>query len=60
MEFLHCYGRIKGVEIDKFFDLDYNTMSVRRKRLKEKIKKNKNLKALFDKINKDLIPLIGE
>jgi len=35
-------------------------MSVRRKRSKEKIKKDKNLKALFDKINKDLILLIGE
>ena len=54
MGFLHCYGGMEGVRFGKFFDLNYSTISLRRKRLKGKMKKDKNLKALFGKINKDL------
>ncbi len=54
MEFLYRYGGMKGSEIGKFFDLDYSTVSVGRKRLKGKMKKDKKLEALFDKINEDL------
>jgi len=45
---------MKGVMIGKLFDLDCSTISVGRKKLKGKMKKDKNLKDLFDKINKDL------
>jgi len=54
MEFLYQYGEMKGVEIGKFFGLDYSTVSLGRKRLKERLGKDKNLKVLFDKIKKEL------
>lgn len=53
MEMLYRYGRINQMEIGKMMGLDYSTVSVTRKRLRESMEKDKELKKLFQKIESE-------
>ena len=63
MELLFRYGGLKGVEIARLMDLDYSTVSKERKRLRESMEKDAELRRLVERIerkfvnSKDLTPL---
>lgn len=54
MDILYRIGSIKGVEIGKMFGVDYSTVSQGRKRLREKMQKDKKLKELVARIEQNL------
>jgi putative transposase len=54
MELLYKYGGLKGVEIGEIMGLDYSTVSRERKRLRERLKKDKELQALLGRIEEEL------
>lgn len=54
MELLYRLGGLKGTEIGEIMGVDYSTVSQSRKRLKEKLTKDKNLSALMQKIEDKL------
>ncbi len=54
MDVLYRIGSIKGVEIGKIFGVDYSTVSQGRKRLREKMQKDKKLRALVIRIEQKL------
>ena len=57
MELMHRYGGASQPEIGKVMgDLDYTTVSRERKRLREKIKTERELKAALDEIGTSLMP----
>lgn len=54
MDLLYRMGGIKGVEIGRIMGVDYSTVSQGRKRLREKLKKNKKLKQMVSRIERGL------
>lgn len=57
MELMHRYGGASQPEIGKVMgDLDYTAVSRERKRLREKIKSERGLKAALDEIGTSLMP----
>jgi hypothetical protein len=57
MEMLYSYAGLKGSEIGEFMGLDYSTISVGRKRLREKMLHHADLQALVKRI-KDKLSII--
>lgn len=47
-------GGIKGVEIGKIMGVDYSTVSQGRKRLREKLSRDKKIKQLVNQIERKL------
>jgi REP element-mobilizing transposase RayT/DNA-binding transcriptional ArsR family regulator len=54
MELLYKYGGLKGGEIGEMMGLDYSTVSQGRKRLRERLKKDKELQGLMGRIEEKL------
>lgn len=54
MELLYRRGGLKGPEIGRIFGVDYGTISQERKRLREKMEKDRKLRALFERIERVL------
>jgi len=54
MDLLYRVGGLKGVEIGEMMGLDYSTISQGRKRLNEKVQRDKKLKVLLNSIEKKL------
>ncbi|MBI4691215.1 MAG: hypothetical protein HY754_13270 [Nitrospirae bacterium] len=54
MDVLYRIGGIKGVEIGRIFDVHYSTVSQGRKRLLEKLQKDRKLRELLDCVEKGL------
>ncbi|MBI5198984.1 MAG: transposase [Nitrospirae bacterium] len=54
MDILYRVGGLKGVEIGEMMGLDYSTISQGRKRLNEKIQKDRNLRVLLNRIENRL------
>ena len=54
MDLLYRAGGLTGVEIGEILGVDYSTVSQGRKRLREKIKQNRKLKLLIDRIEHTL------
>ena len=54
MDILYRIGGLKGVDIGELIGVDYSTVSQGRKRLREKIEKDKKLKQLVDRIERRL------
>jgi len=54
MEMLYCYAGLKGCEIGELMELDYSTISVGRKRLREKILRHVDLQVLVKRIEDKL------
>lgn len=54
MDLFYRVGGLKGVEIGEMMGLDYSTVSQGRKRLNEKIQRDRNLKMLSGSIEKRL------
>jgi len=50
MDLLYRVGGLKGPEIGRLFGLDYGPVSQERKRLREKLPKDKRLRTLLDRI----------
>jgi REP element-mobilizing transposase RayT len=55
MDLLYRAGGIKGVEIGKLLEVDYSTVSQGRKRLRDKLKKDKKLKQIVNLIEGKLL-----
>ncbi len=54
MDLLYRVGGLKGSEIGKIFGVDYSTVSQGRKRLREKMKKDKKLRTLVKEIEDNM------
>jgi REP element-mobilizing transposase RayT/DNA-binding transcriptional ArsR family regulator len=54
MELLYKYGGLKGGEIGEIMGLDYSTVSQGRKRLRERLKKDKELQGLMGRLERKL------
>jgi putative transposase len=54
MDLLYRVGGLTGVEIGKIFDVDYSTVSQSRKRLAMKLKNDKGLRRLIERIETNL------
>jgi putative transposase len=54
MEILYRLGGLKGVEIGKMMGVDYSTVSQGRKRLREKLKTDKNLSEVIERVEEKL------
>jgi len=54
MELLYRMGGLKGEEIGEMMGVDYSTVSISRKRLKEKLAKDKNFSLLMERIERKL------
>jgi len=54
MDLLYRAGGIKGAEIGRLLEVDYSTVSQCRKRLRDKLKKDKRLKHIVGRIEKKL------
>jgi len=54
MELLYRVGGLKGTELGEIIGVDYTTVSQGRKRLKEKLIKDKNLSLLMERIESKL------
>ncbi len=50
MDLLYRTGGLRGTEIGNILGVDYSTVSQRRKKLRDRLKKDKKLKRLFDRI----------
>ncbi len=57
MDLLYRLGGLKGREIGNMFDVDYSTVSVSRKRLRNKIQKDNDTKRLLSRIEAKLSKL---
>ncbi len=57
MYLLYRLGGLKGQEIGNMFDIDYSTVSVSRKRLRNRIQKDHDLKRLLSRIEAKLSKL---
>ena len=53
MDVLSRMGGLEGREVGDYFGVDYSTVSVSRKRLREKLKKDHQLRKLMRRIEKD-------
>ncbi len=54
IDMLYRFGGLKGAEVGGMMSIDYSTVSQGRKRLSEKLKKDKKLSAIMKKIESDL------
>jgi hypothetical protein len=54
MELLYRMGGLKGAEIGKMMGVDYSTVSIGRRRFKEKLAKDKNFSLLMERIERRL------
>ena len=54
MEMLYCYAGLKGREIGELMVLDYSTVRVGRKRLREKMLRNASLQNLVKRVKAKL------
>ncbi len=54
MDVLYPRGGLTGVEIGKMLGVDYSTVSQERKRLREKLKQDKGLRVLMERIEDHL------
>jgi len=54
MELLYRVGGLKGPEIGRIFGIDYGTVSQERKRLREKLDKDRKLRALMTRMKHNL------
>ncbi len=54
MDLLYRIGGMKGVEIGRIMGVDYSTVSQGRKRLREKLQKDKKLKHMVSRIEREL------
>ncbi len=54
MDLLYRIGGIKGVEIGRIMGVDYSTVSQGRKRLREKLQKDKKLRQMVSRIEREL------
>jgi putative transposase len=54
MDLLYRVGGLKGPEIGRMFGIDYGTVSQERKRLREKIQKDRKLRSLMSGIERRL------
>jgi REP element-mobilizing transposase RayT len=52
MDMLYRYGGFTNPEIGKLMGIDYSTVSIGRKRLHEKVSKNKRIRQLWERVNK--------
>lgn len=52
MDILYRVGGIKGVEIGRMFGVDYSTVSQGRKRLREKMQRDRKLRDLIERIER--------
>ncbi len=55
MDLLYRVGGIKGVEIGRIMGVDFSTVSQGRKRLREKLQKDKKLKHMVSRIERELV-----
>jgi REP element-mobilizing transposase RayT len=54
MDLLYRIGGLKGIEIGKILGVDYSTVSQGRKRLREKMQKDRDLRVLMERIEEKL------
>ncbi len=54
MGLLYKYGGLKGGEIGRMMALDYSTAGQGRKRLRERLKTDKKLQGLMERIEESL------
>ena len=54
MDVLYRIGGLKGVEIGRIFEVDCSTVSQGRKRLMEKVQKDRKLRGLLNRIEQTL------
>lgn len=50
MDVLYRFGGLKGTEIGELLGVDYSTVSLGRKRLREKLQKDRELRLLLSRI----------
>lgn len=54
MDLLYRVGGLSGTEIGEMMGVDYSTVSIGRKRLREKLKGDKHLFRILKRVEKDL------
>ena len=54
MDLLYRAGGLKGLEIGRLLEVDYSTVRQGRKRFRDKLKKDKKLKHIVDRIEGEL------
>ena len=54
MDVLYRFGGLKGAEIGTILGVDYSTVSQGRKRLREKLRKDRELRHILNKIENRL------
>ncbi len=54
MDILYRVGGLKGIEIGRIFGVDYSTVSQGRKRLTEKMRKDRKLREIVNRIENEL------
>ncbi len=54
MDLLYRAGGLSGTEIGEMMGVDYNTVSLGRKRLREKLKSDKRLSQVIKRVEADL------
>ena len=54
MDLLYRVGGLSGTEIGEMMWVDYSTVSLGRKRLREKLKSNKHLSPIIKRVEADL------
>jgi len=54
MDLLYRVGRLSGTEIGEMMGVDYSTVSQGRKRLREKLKRDKHLSQIIKRVEADL------
>ena len=55
MDLLYRFGGLSGTEIGEMMGVDYGTVSLGRKRLREKLKSNKYLSQIIKRVQADLV-----
>ncbi len=53
MDLLYRTGGLKGAEIGRLLDVDYSTVSQGRKRLRDKLRKDRKLKYIVGRIEEN-------
>ncbi len=54
MDLLYRVGGLSGTEIGEMMEIDYRTVSLGKKRLREKLKSDKHLSQIIKRIEADL------
>ncbi len=54
MDLLYRVGGLSGIEIGEMAGVDYSTVSLGRKRLREKLKRDKHLSQIIKRVEADL------